>query len=981
MQRVRVRDREWRIQSSVQGDDGRYFLSLLAPVGGETLNVLSPPEKVEYLPDPVPILSRASHSPWVPWFLDHLALKYSPADRDTDLEGIFSGRISPEAYQFAPAIKLLSLPDPRILIADDVGLGKTIEAGICIQELIARGRGGRILLVVPPGLIPQWQVEMFEKFGLNFHPLEDATGLDRTQTMLAEGIKPWAFLPRVITSIEYLKKREVFANALEVPWDLIVVDEAHYLAESGTPTNPYLTARARLGRRLRDASRSLILLTATPHNGYRHSFRSILEIVEPTDATFMGDEGTVRRRISRSMIRRLKPQIYRTDESGNRFPAFQPREPVVPIRVEDLNPIEKDIFKTVSSYCARTAKEAEGTDSSELVGFAMQIIKKRMLSSRASLSVTVSNRLQALRSRQPVEEPPPRTEVRELQGDMPFADSTLDRIHARIVRSSLPKEARQRNAEKRRLQEISKLLDQIEGEADPKIVALLQDLKATVLPIPGEKAIIFTEYLDTLNSIKTALDADPEFRGKYVELTGGIRSQRKRTERIAAFSGPQIRILLATDAASEGLNLHHHCRRLYHFELPWNPNRMEQRNGRIDRHGQKRSPIIRYLFYPDSPEDRVLDRLVTRIVQMQEDRVSTPDIIGIISAARIEEAITGLDACEREVAGEESLFHVIEERMEDFQREIAPLLTAMAPDGAESTSSQFCADPMVEDDLDFERFIQDRLAGSLSPGALEHTWRIDTPPTLRGADVREWYESVTFRRSVAIQHRPDEVEYVTRLHPLFRAISDEAYNRLSAAGGIASNPRRLAARRHPDADRPCVVFTFALTDKGRVLGTIAVTLSKEGAALPTGTSDKFLSGELTPGEVRWEEIETEFGPCFERLQETAVREAWRVVESGYQLRLKRRKEIGRALREDAGQYRVDRLAEIDREEREARFATDRTRQGLLFEERDATGFRARRAAVETHYVRRLEQITAFEAPQPPEAPQPLGALFVFRASQ
>ena len=148
---------------------------------------------------------------------------------------------------------------------------------------------------------------MHEKFGLDFRGVENSAAFDRAQTDLSEGLQPWVYFDRVITSIEYLKRRDVHAAALAYPWDVIVVDEAHYLAESGTPANPYSTARTRLGPLLREASKTLILLTATPHNGYRHSFRSLIELVAPTDATLHGATEVVQRRVARSMIRRLKP--------------------------------------------------------------------------------------------------------------------------------------------------------------------------------------------------------------------------------------------------------------------------------------------------------------------------------------------------------------------------------------------------------------------------------------------------------------------------------------------------------------------------------------------------------------------------------------------------------------------------------------------------------------------------------------------------
>jgi len=743
MQCVLVRDRIWRVQSSTPVDGDRQLFSLLDPQGGETLNVLSPPETVQPLPDASPVFEQRAVTPWHGWFLDHHIVRAASLKDDGEFAAFHSGRISPEPYQFAPVDKLLQLPRPCLLVADDVGLGKTIEAGICLLELLARGRGKRVLLVVPPGLIPQWRDEMLEKFGLTFEAVENTASLDRLQTRLSEGIKPWVFFSRVITSVEFLKKREVLTGALAPRWDVIVVDEAHYLAESGTPRNPYTTARARLGQQLRDACDALILLTATPHNGYSHSFRSLLEIVEPADATFAGEKEVTERRVPRNMIRRLKSQIYKTAEDGKHVPAFMPREPVKQLGVSNLSDAEKAIFTKVSGYCARTAAAAAGEDDSELVSFAMQIIKKRMLSSRAALTETVNNRLNALSSRQPVEEPPARAEVRELQGDLPLSEAAHERIAGRVIRSALPREAKRRNAEKRRLQEIQKLLEEVTTTPDPKIVTLMDDLRRDVLPHADEKAIIFTEYRDTLRSIRNAFGADPNFKDQFVELTGGL-STRQRQSRMAAFEKPGIRFLLATDAASEGLNLQFHCRRIYHFELPWNPNRLEQRNGRVDRHGQKRNPIIRYLFFPDSPEDKILDRLVGKIFQMHDDRVSTPDILGILSGARIEQALTEIDAEAGDTGKADSLMRVFDTRIEEFKRDVAPLVSGgTATYGRKIDPKSLSADPVLGDDLEFEKIVLSLLGAAATPAPIQHTFSLTTPLSLRGPGVRDRYACFT----------------------------------------------------------------------------------------------------------------------------------------------------------------------------------------------------------------------------------------------
>ena len=977
MKRVLVRDRVWMVQTEAKAGDDRTLLTLLDPNGGETVKVLCPPEKCEVLPEEAPSLARDSLSPLGPWITAHRIVQTVPHDGDGAFAALYSGRISPEPYQFLPVEKILQLPRPRVLIADDVGLGKTIEAGICLLEMIARGRGRRILLIVPPGLIPQWQDEMFEKFGLRFDAIENAASLDRAQTDLAEGIKPWVFLDRVVTSVEYLKKKEVFHNAFSHPWDIIVVDEAHYLAESGTPQYPYATARTRLGRKVRDASSGLILLTATPHNGYEHGFRSLLELIEPTDATFVGDKEVLNRRAQRNMIRRLKAEIFKTDTGGNKIPAFPPREPVKQIPVTDLTPDEKEIFKKVSSFCARIAQAAADTDAEELVSFAMQIIKKRMLSSRRALAETVGHRLEALRARGEQEEPPPRAEVRELQSDIPLGEAAHERIATRVVRASVPKDTRRRNSEKRQLNDIRRLLEKVQDLPDPKILALIRDLKADVLPVPTEKAIIFTEYRDTLHAIREALASEPELKNAVVELTGGLTAKQRRG-RMAEFDKPHIRLMLATDAASEGLNLQAHCRRLYHFELPWNPNRMEQRNGRIDRYGQKRKPIIRYFYYPDSPEDDVLSRLVKRIAEMQADRVSTPDILGILARVRIDKTLTDINAEEDTSRAGSSLLREIEENHREYDAHVKPLLTAGKDTGNERYR---CADPMIADDPDFEALILERLRDSIREGAIPHTYSLKAPHELKGPGVSDYYGAITLRCSVAIQYPARDVEFVTRLHPLAQAILDEAYKKLTASHSPTMPSRRIAVRRHPIAGKvPYAVFTYSLNDAGRTWGTLSISVKSDGSTLDDIHAKAAFDMDRAPGEVPWELVSKTFGKNFVSLQEKAAAGARKLLDDRAKAHAEKRRSLAQVLHEDAGKYRKDRLAEIEREETLAKTAEDKDGQRVMkviMEETAVYWFKAKRAAVETFYQARLREIEEYEHRPDTSSLQPMGVLFVF----
>ncbi len=666
--RVAVRDEIWRIEAVESYGAGRTLLRLF-PAGGDgagPLSVVTPPERVVPLPPEALRFDPARLSPVGPWLDAHRALMLT-AVRDEGLGGARFGRVTLEAYQVAPVFRILARPRPRLLIADDVGLGKTIEAGLCLLELMYRRRADRVLIVVPPGLIPQWaEEELLGRFGLAFTVIENAGGLARAQERFPAGVSPWD-LPtaRIVTSTDYLKKADVARRALAKPWDLVIVDEAHALAESGSPASPSRTRRTRLGEMLREKSRGLLLLTATPHNGYEHSFRSLIELVEPTAATLVGER--TRHRIERAMIRRMKRQIVRRDGEGRLVPAFRQRHVEgIPVRV---TPEEARLFALITQYCSRAARAARGTEDEELVSFAMQIIKKRAISTRLALERTLEHRLTALRKEAEREEKPQPGELRELRAGLPMSDRQAERVGRRLLRSAIPAEERARKAEARPLGEIKKLRGRLPAR-DPKIEALLGYLRDVFRAEPGGRVIVFTEYLDTLEALRTALDgAGPPLRGAYVELRGGL-TLRHRTRVQARFEETDVRVLLATDAASEGLNLQRACHRLVHFELPWNPNRLEQRNGRIDRYGQTREPEVRYLYYADSPEDDVLARLVMKIEEMAASRVSTPDVLGVLSGLEIEDRLTRLASEDPR----DALVRDFEDRTSEFAANLAPLL-------------------------------------------------------------------------------------------------------------------------------------------------------------------------------------------------------------------------------------------------------------------------------------------------------------------
>jgi len=987
--RVRVRDRIWRIARTTALPQAQLVLEIESVDGdAERLSVVAPPEEVERLPAEALEFDARGLDAFLPWSAN-LRILAATLARDTGLvSGARFGRVALEAYQLAPVFRLLAMPRPSLLVGDDVGLGKTIEAGLAMLELLARQRVQRILIVAPPGLLLQWKEELFEKFGFDFTLIENASGLAREQARLPAGTSPWDVLGRVITSIDFIKKETIRRRALRKRWDLVIVDEAHSLAESGTPQNPYRTQRFRLGIGLRENARGLLLLTATPHNGYPHSFRSLVELVDPTAAALSGSTEALRRRVGRAMIRRLKSQIHRCTEDGRLVEVF-PRRNVEGVAVT-ADEAGRELLHKVAAYCSRTARAAEGTDEDDLITFAMQIVKKRALSSRAALKLTVEHRLDALKKETSREQPPTAAEIRDLQAELPLGDAALERTTRKILRSAIPRDEKRRKSEIRALGSIQKLLRQL-PVGDPKIAALLAEIRSIVLD-HGEKVIVFTEYLDTLAAVEEALGSEEGLAGRWVVLKGGMGGRRRRKVQ-EEFEGERAAMLLATDAASEGLNLQRFCRRIIHFELPWNPNRLEQRNGRVDRYGQTRPPEIRYLFYPDSPEEDVLHRLVTRIKQMHGDRVSTPDILGVLSGlAEINKGLTQLDPEAEDLeAHKQSLVRLFDDRTDTFVRDLKPLLMsdAAASDDIERIIGLLnTSEPLLPDDTAFESLMRDVVGpAAIQPTGEDGVFRIEVPFRLRGPGVNAIYPRATFRRSVAVRFRAEDVEYVTPLHPLVRAAAAEARRRLVQVypdeRGLP--PRRFAARRVAAGERPSVLFAFLGTVTGasglREERLLLVRLGLDGDVIQNGLDPaSLLVADGRAGEVGADKLSELFAGRFDALVGRAAEEATRAIQARTQELRQRRAQQAQVLRADLQVDRADREREIDEEERRARGDLERSGQlRLTLDDGPRTGSevaRAKRAALEAFVAEREREIDELEHVDEPAPPAILAALFL-----
>ncbi len=559
------------------------------------------------------------------------------------LQAAFRGAIELEEYQLVPVARALPMSRVNLLLADDVGLGKTIEAALVTQELISRQRVRRVLIVCPASLQRQWQDEMKDKFHLPFRIIN----ADQIQTLRREygvHVNPWNSYPRLITSMDFLKqdnRLQTFRAALEREragsvlrdWDLLIVDEVHNCSPSGRKIYVQDSDRTRMLREITPHFEHKLFLTATPHNGYTESFTSLLEMLDPL--RFNRGPEIHREALDLIMIRRLKDEI--TDSLGRRKFAERHVEPI-PVTLGDR---ETQVCADLDSYCESRMARATREDRFA-IQFALTMLKKRFLSSPHAFWRSLQTHTKTTEA----DERSPDAALTQRLAERVQEDWDDDDEKARFEDAAL-QEASQffvslTREERSWLRRLADTAQDLADKPDSKARELIAWIEENLRPSGewnSERLIVFTEYRDTLDYLHELL-IERGWDDQVIILAGGMReSERERVK--AAFQSPPssenpVRILLGTDAASEGLNLQNHCRHVIHCEIPWNPNRMAQRNGRVDRHGQKAKDVYCWHFhYTNNADQRFLEVVVDKVRTQRADLGAVGDVI----ASQVEKAI------------------------------------------------------------------------------------------------------------------------------------------------------------------------------------------------------------------------------------------------------------------------------------------------------------------------------------------------------
>ena len=568
-------------------------------------------------------------------FLD--AVRWGAAST-ADLKNIqapFRSGIEIEDYQLDPVVRAIQMPRVNLLIADDVGLGKTIEAGLVALELITRHRARKILVVCPSALQIQWRDQMRDKFGLEFR-IVDAELMRDLRRRRGIHVNPWSHFPRLITSIDFLKRERplrLFRDTLPAKgepiyprkYDLLVVDEAHNCAPSGRGKYAADSLRTQALRELAPHFEHKLFLTATPHNGYRESFSALLELLD--NQRFSRGTAPDRKQLEAIMVRRLKtdPSFAKRWDGTLRFP---PRvlEPIeVPYTDE-----EREIHAALREYTRLRTERARDNVERFATEFVLKTLKKRLFSCPAAFLATLERHRKSLQSARRAGVARPTLSGLQRTFDDMDEDYADDAQYDEATDDALDSATRlftePTAQEEALLQKMQKWAECARGQRDSKAHKLVAWLKEHVRPgakWSDTRVIIFTEYRATQNWLHEVLATEGLAGGdRLMTMYGGMESEKREAVKNAFQASPEdspVRILLATDAASEGLDLQNHCSRLIHYEIPWNPNRMEQRNGRVDRHGQQADKVQIFHFVGQGYRDRANRDFSGPVADMEAD--------------------------------------------------------------------------------------------------------------------------------------------------------------------------------------------------------------------------------------------------------------------------------------------------------------------------------------------------------------------------
>lgn len=621
---VRARGREWVVQSDNRQDDGTQLLRL-RPLGGADDDIVTLIPALEF--NPVEPATFEEPDPEHPGnhaaallLRDALRLKLRAGGGPFRSFGNIA--VEPRAYQLVPLLMALRLSTVRLLIADDVGVGKTIEAGLIVRELMDRGEIGRLAVLCPPHLVEQWQAELLQRFNIQATALTAASA-SRVERGLPHGVSLFDHHPVIVVSLDYIKSERHREHFLSIAPECVVVDEAHTCATGGAGKQLRFELLQRLAA---DASRHLLLLTATPHSGDETAFFNLLSLLNPEFLALQQRNSAsdpLRLQLARHFVQRRRKDIVEWQTETHDGHGFARR-----LKAELTYQLTGNwgaFFDSVQSYCRELAESVERTGSdanARLIWYATLALLRCVASSPAAAVKALNTRLEG--------------HILGLDGDEALDDDSLHDGQSDDLTSNDLEPAAQLDVAHAGAQALKSLIAEAQrlcGTAgDPKLAALVTHLGPLLKD--GFAPVVFCRYVATAQYVASELRK--HFPKATIEAVTGELTPEERRERVDSMvddeAAPGQRILVATDCLSEGINLQHLFTSVIHYDLAWNPTRHEQREGRVDRYGQRAAEVRCTMLYgQDNPVDGFVLNVILRkgeaiqkelgvLVPMPEDR-------------------------------------------------------------------------------------------------------------------------------------------------------------------------------------------------------------------------------------------------------------------------------------------------------------------------------------------------------------------------
>ncbi len=762
---------------------------------GPAKEFVFPPTKIEKILSPFEQIKNNKFDSPVHFDLHYEAIRLSLAYAYDHLLSLSFTRTNLEPYQVEAVYKALNTYKNRILLADDVGLGKTIETGMILKELSLRGFANRVLIIAPAPLRFQWQRELRERFDESF-VIYDSPYLETIKGSLPKDANVWEANNKIITSLDFAKREEVLSELERTTWDVIIFDEAHKLSATKYGNKIERSLRFRLAQTLHDKADSLLLLTATPHRGDPFAFYSLLTLIDPY--IFEDENKIVSKKLNIIMIRRGKDGIVNVDGK----PVFRPREVVtIPISYSKK---EINLYEAVTDYVQEFYNLAK-LQKNRAVGFAMILLQKRMVSSIAAIRSSLKNRLTNLMKGFIPLSKEEEARLRDYFEDPDSMDDwEKERFERRLEVLTLPTNPEGLKKEIALLKALIRISEEI--TIDSKGEALIKFIKGILEKDPNEKILIFTEYLDTLNYIVQILKKEG-YNPLTIHGEMDMGSRRKAEE---LFSTHAFNLMVATDAAGEGINLQF-CHIMVNYDLPWNPTRIDQRIGRLHRYGQKRDVRVHNLFVTDTREGQILARLMQKVAIIEKQLgAKISEIVGfVLEGVNLQELIMRAVAENRPVeATAQDIERAIDERRKAFDTIEKTFLMDLIKrfDLEETLKVIENSREKSATEKEIERFVRaffNLSGGKFEPTKRKFVYRLITPKDILREGVMERYETVTFSKEIA-KDLGEEVQFLAFGHPLLESIIDYCKNKSYRFGG------RATIKSTGKFDQDGILFNFLL---------------------------------------------------------------------------------------------------------------------------------------------------------------------------